>query len=76
MTLHEWINVWFETYSKPVIRPSTAESYQSFIKNHISPGIGSIPLDMLAPLDIQRMYNNIRASGRAFTQEDFEESRP
>ena len=64
MTLHDWITVWFETYSKPAIRPSTAESYQSFIKNHISPCIGSIPLDMLAPLDIQRMYNSIRVSGR------------
>ena len=27
-TVAEWCRLWFETYSKPVIRPSTAKTYE------------------------------------------------
>ena len=63
-TLSEWITTWFETYSKPLIRPSTAKAYQSFIKNHIIPNIGGSTLSGLEPIDIQRMYNSIKTEGR------------
>ena len=67
LTLAEWINTWFETYSKPLIRPSTAKAYQSFIKNHIIPNIGDNSLSGLEPIDIQKMYNSIKTTGRVQT---------
>jgi len=64
LTVGAWITIWFETYSKPVIRPSTADSYSSYIRNHIIPNIGDITLSRLTSLDIQMMYNKVRESGR------------
>jgi len=63
-TTAEWMSMWFETYSKPLIRPSTAISYSSCMNNHILPNIGEIPIDWLTPFDIQTMYNKIKSSGR------------
>ena len=64
LTVSEWMTVWFETYSKPAIRPSTADSYYSFMKNHIFPNIGGMPISRLTSLNIQMMYNNMKESGR------------
>ena len=64
MTLGEWMTIWFETYSKPMIRPSTADTYLNAIINHVFPNIGNIPLESLSSLDIQKMYNTLRTSGR------------
>ena len=64
LTLAEWMTIWFETYSRPMIRGSTADSYDSLMRNHIYPSIGKITLGTLASHDIQTMYNSIRESGR------------
>ena len=64
MTVTEWMTVWFETYSLPTIRPSTADAYHSCMKNHIFPNIGNMALSRLTSMDIQMMYNKIKSSGR------------
>jgi hypothetical protein len=33
------VQLWFETYSKPNIRPSTAYNYNNVIENHIIPAL-------------------------------------
>ena len=38
--------------------------YTNNIENHIIPGIGSIPLDKLTTIQIQRFYNNLQKTGR------------
>lgn len=63
-TVAEWCRLWFETYSKPNIRASTAENYSNIIENHIVPAIGAVKLRQLASLHIQRMYNDTKAGGR------------
>lgn len=63
-TVAEWLRLWFETYSKPSVREGTAENYRNHIENHIIPHIGDIKLSKLTPLDIQRMYNETKVSGR------------
>ena len=63
-TLTEWMRLWFENYSKPVIRPATADYYQNYMENHILPNIGEIPLKKLTSLDVQKMYNKTKTSGR------------
>ena len=51
-TVGEWMWLWFETYSKPNIRPSTVKNYSNYIRNHIEPGIGHIKLKQLTALHI------------------------
>lgn len=63
-TVVEWCRLWLETYSKPVIRFNTAKTYESAIEHHIVPAIGGIKLKQLTSLQIQRMYNEARTSGR------------
>ena len=63
-TVAEWGRLWFETYSKPVIRPNTAKTYANAIENHIIPALGGIKLKRLTSIQIQQLYNDSRTSGR------------
>ena len=63
-TLGQWIEQWFEIYSKPNLRPSTARYYRMFIDKHIIPKLGNIRLDKLRSMDIQKLYNELRSGGR------------
>ena len=55
---------WYENHSKPKIRPTTQETYESRIRLHIIPEIGSIPLNKLTQNDLQQFYGRIKNSGR------------
>ena len=63
-TVSSWVKTWYEVYAEPRIRPNTKAYYANYIENHIIPGIGSIPLDKLTTIQIQRFYNNLQKSGR------------
>ena len=63
-TVAEWCRLWFETYSKPNIRPRTVHNYTNIIENHIIPCIGHIKLRQLTSIHIQRMYNETKEHGR------------
>ena len=55
-TVGSWLEVWMENYAKVKLRPSTFKTGQGFLKNHIKPQIGSIPLADLTSLDLQSTY--------------------
>ncbi|MDO4552086.1 MAG: site-specific integrase [Bacillota bacterium] len=63
-TVGTWAKTWFELYSKPVIRPSTAEYYERFINMRIIPALGDIKLNKLTARDIQKFYNDLKEHGR------------
>lgn len=63
-TVGEWMWLWYETYSKPHLRPATASNYESYIRNHIEPGIGEIKLKQLTSIQIQQFYNRSKERGR------------
>ena len=63
-TVETWVTTWLENYTKLNLRPSTYKTYQGFLKNHIKPQIGSIPLEKLTSLDLQRFYKTLLESGR------------
>lgn len=72
-TVAEWLRLWYETYSKPNMRDTTAAGYRNFIENHIIPAIGKIKMEKLTSLDIQKMYNKIKTSGRVQRYEHMKE---
>ena len=47
MTFGEWIDFWYQNYSKPKLRPTTQASYEGAIYKHIIPALGKIPLSEL-----------------------------
>lgn len=63
-TVSEWMWLWYETYSKPGLRPSTRHNYENYIRNHIEPNIGGIKLKKLTSIHIQQFYNRSKESGR------------
>lgn len=63
-TVAEWCRLWYETYSKPNLRFSTADSYKVILEKHIIPAIGGIKLRQLTALHIQQMYNHAKEQGR------------
>ena len=64
MPFGDWLTYWYENHSKPKIRPTTQETYESRICLHIIPEIGSIPLNKLTQNDLQQFYGRLKKSGR------------
>ena len=52
-----------ENYAKIKLRPSTYKTSQGFLKNHIKPQIGNIPLADLTSLNLQRFYKHLLDGG-------------
>ena len=63
-TVGSWLEIWMENYAKVKLRPSTFKTSQGFLKNHIKPQIGGIPLADLTSLDLQRFYKHLLDGGR------------
>ena len=64
MPFGDWLTDWYENHSKPKIRPTTQETYESRIRLHIIPEIGSIPLNKLTQNDLRQFYGRLKKSGR------------
>ena len=63
-TVGQWMDVWYEYYAKIKVRASSHKTYEGYIKNHIKPNIGTIPLTKLTTLDLQMMYQKLLTGGR------------
>lgn len=63
-TVGQWMDVWYETYCIIKVRRSSHQTYRGYIDNHIKPYIGSIKLNKLTTLDLQRLYGKLLKSGR------------
>ncbi len=53
----EWIDIWYNEYAKPHLKPTTWDGYGKWIKNHIKPELGGVLLRELQPSQIQKFYN-------------------
>ncbi|MDO5558355.1 MAG: tyrosine-type recombinase/integrase [Oscillospiraceae bacterium] len=58
LTLQNWLYDWFELYAKPNIKPSTAVSYECYIRLHIVPSIGSVQLNKVNANILQAFFNS------------------
>ena len=56
LTLGEWLPHWLELYARPSVRHSTYVSYEGYVRKHLVPALGAVPLDKLVPADLQRFY--------------------
>jgi integrase len=56
-TLDHFLATWMEESAKPKLRPSTIESYESYIRLHIVPALGDTTLGDLTAQDVQRFLN-------------------
>lgn len=63
ITLGEYLERWLPTQRQP-LAPSTFSSYEGNIRLHVLPYIGSIPLQRLAPEDLDELYALLLTNGR------------
>ena len=71
MPFGDWLTYWYENHSKPKIRPTTQETYESRIRLHIIPNLGPILLNKLTTGDIQQFYTGLKQNGRLLRQEQY-----
>lgn len=60
MNFEEWLNEWYELYAKPNVKQSTAVSYECYIRKHIIPLLGKLPLSELNVTAFQKFFNSKR----------------
>lgn len=63
-TVEQWMDEWFENVCKIKVRPSSHQTYRGYIDHHIAPNIGSIPLEKLTTMDLQKLYRKLMNTGR------------
>ncbi len=69
MTFGEWMDFWYQNYSKPNLRQSTRQEYENAVYKHIIPALGSIPLKKLTANDLQQFYTGLKSEGRLIRTE-------
>ena len=74
MPFGEWLDFWYQNYSKPKLRPTTRAGYENRIYQHIIPELGSIPLNQLTQNDLQQFYVRLKQSGRLLHTEYYGEA--
>jgi integrase len=52
-TVGQYLERWLADVARPTVRPSTYESYAGYVRRHLIPGLGAIPLSRLTPQDVQ-----------------------
>jgi Phage integrase, N-terminal SAM-like domain len=63
LTVGEWLDTWLRDYKRPTLRPISYDSYEMFVRVHLKPGLGNIPLRDLRPDQVRWFYNNKRNDG-------------
>jgi len=63
-TLAEYLERWLKDYVWPNLSRRTAEGYESIVRCHLVPALGSIPLTHLKPEHLQRYYSEKLSGGR------------
>lgn len=56
LTFADHAGEWLNAYVRTKLRQTTAEGYESLLRQHALPNIGTIPLPKLGPADLQRLY--------------------
>ena len=64
MLVGEWLDYWYQNYSKPRLRQSTQLNYESWIYRHLIPGVGGLSLNQLTQADLQQFFRRMKESGR------------
>jgi integrase len=57
-----FLDQWLENVG-PTIRPRTLQSYESHVRVHIGPALGSVPLTKLQPRQVQAFINGLLDDG-------------
>ena len=63
-TMAEFLEKWLKEYARPNLAPRTTEGYESIMRQHLIPKLGSIRLTLLKPEHIQAYCTEALSAGR------------
>lgn len=63
-TVADFLEAWLKDYCKVNLAPHTTQTYEFFVRRHIVPSLGQIPLTQLKPEHLQRLYSEKLSGGR------------
>ena len=63
----DWLMQWIENYIRPSVKMRTYERYKLIVEQHIKDKIGSMELNELSPLVLQRFITELLQSGNKKT---------
>jgi integrase len=65
VTVREFLqDEWLPSQQPPTLEESTYRSYARYVRLHVVPYIGGIPLQQLTPMDLNDMYRKLLDEGR------------
>ncbi|PTL73806.1 hypothetical protein C1I63_13815 [Rathayibacter caricis DSM 15933] len=64
-TVESWSAHWLETIARRRVKPKTFEAYESAVRLHIVPAIGSVPLETLSPSHLRAVETSVLDLGRS-----------
>lgn len=71
MPFGDWITFWYDTYLRPDLRENSHRAYDGYLRVHILPRIGNIPLNKLTTNDLQQFYLWLKKDGRTAFRERY-----
>ena len=61
-TVAQWLREWLTTYALPTVKQSTYISYESYVRLHLEPALGTTKLTALTIEQLQRFFNQKQQS--------------
>ena len=61
-TVSQWLREWLITYALPTVKQSTYISYESYVRLHLEPALGTSKLTALTIEQLQRFFNQKKQS--------------
>lgn len=63
-TLAQYLATWLASIKPPAVSPSTWSGHRTFVKCHIIPALGDIPLERLSASHLDKFYGDLLDHGR------------
>lgn len=64
LKLSEYLDRWINDHARLHVSPRTLQGYKDIVRLHISPSLGTLPLDKLRPIHLQVFYSDRLDRGR------------
>jgi integrase len=63
VTVRTYLSAWLECVVRPAVRATTFETYESVVRTHVYPGIGSLRLDRVRTEHLRNLFADLERAG-------------